>query len=115
MAGRAPPQSIYFLLPAGVVSAWHRVGAVEIWHHYAGAPLTLSNGEGKQDIILDPNILTGQATAGRGAGGRLAIGGVAGKLDVGGEHRGAGLRVLRLRNGHGRLGVGLRRGLSLEG
>lgn len=33
---------IYFLLPEGVVSRWHRVDAVEIWHWYAGAPLALS-------------------------------------------------------------------------
>ena len=33
---------IDFLLPAGVVSAWHRVlGADEIWHYSAGAPLEL--------------------------------------------------------------------------
>ena len=33
---------IDFLLPAGVVSAWHRVlGADEIWHYSAGAALEL--------------------------------------------------------------------------
>lgn len=34
--------AIYFLLKAGEASHWHRVDAVEIWHFYAGAPLTLS-------------------------------------------------------------------------
>ena len=60
--GRARSTAIYFLLPAGVVSAWHKVDAVEVWHHYAGAPLTLSlsAGEGKQEITLGPNILAGQ-------------------------------------------------------
>ena len=60
--GRARSTAIYFLLPAGVVSAWHRVDAVEVWHHYAGAPLTLSlsNGVGKQDITIGPNIVNGQ-------------------------------------------------------
>lgn len=60
--GRARSTAIYFLLPAGVVSAWHKVDAVEVWHHYAGAPLTLSlsNGVGKQDITLGPNIENGQ-------------------------------------------------------
>jgi predicted cupin superfamily sugar epimerase len=33
--------SIYFLLPAGTVSRWHRVRSDEIWHHYEGAPLEL--------------------------------------------------------------------------
>jgi len=32
---------IYFLLKAGERSHWHRVDAAEIWHFYAGAPLTL--------------------------------------------------------------------------
>ena len=32
---------IYFLLKIGERSHWHRVDAVEIWHHYAGAPLQL--------------------------------------------------------------------------
>ena len=40
--GRAASTAIYFLLPAGVVSAWHRVDAAELWHFYAGAPLLLS-------------------------------------------------------------------------
>lgn len=43
--GRAASTAIYFLLPAGVVSRWHRVDAAEIWHWYAGAPLELSLGE----------------------------------------------------------------------
>jgi hypothetical protein len=40
--GRAASTAIYFLLPAGVVSRWHRVDAAEAWHWYAGAPLVLS-------------------------------------------------------------------------
>ena len=39
---RAAVTVIYYLLKAGEVSAWHRIDAVEIWHHYAGAPLRLS-------------------------------------------------------------------------
>lgn len=39
--GRAASTAIYFLLPAGVRSRWHRVDAAEVWHHYAGAPLSL--------------------------------------------------------------------------
>lgn len=40
--GRAASTAIYYLLPAGQVSAWHRVDAAEIWHWHAGAPLALS-------------------------------------------------------------------------
>lgn len=38
---RSALTSIYFLLPAGAVSRWHRVRSDEIWHHYEGAPLEL--------------------------------------------------------------------------
>jgi len=40
--GRAVSTAIYYLLPAGQVSAWHRVDAAELWHFYAGAPLELA-------------------------------------------------------------------------
>lgn len=33
--------TIYFLLPAGAVSRWHRVQSDEVWHYYEGAPLEL--------------------------------------------------------------------------
>lgn len=33
--------TIYFLLPAGDVSRWHRVASDEVWHFYEGAPLEL--------------------------------------------------------------------------
>jgi predicted cupin superfamily sugar epimerase len=33
--------TIYFLLPAGQHSAWHRVQSDEVWHHYEGSPLEL--------------------------------------------------------------------------
>ncbi len=45
-AGRSAQTAIYYLLRAGEVSAWHRItDAVEIWHYYAGAPLTLAVAE----------------------------------------------------------------------
>ncbi len=52
--GRAASTLIYFLLPEGSISAWHRVDAVETWHFYAGAPLLLSlySGEGPIDSCL---------------------------------------------------------------
>ena len=39
---RACSTAIYFLLPGGQVSALHRIKSDEIWHFYAGAPLTLT-------------------------------------------------------------------------
>jgi uncharacterized protein len=39
--GRAASTAIYFLLARGERSHWHRADATEIWHWYAGAPLTL--------------------------------------------------------------------------
>jgi predicted cupin superfamily sugar epimerase len=42
--GRGPRSAlttIYFLLPQGTISRWHRVRSDEIWHFYEGAPLHL--------------------------------------------------------------------------
>jgi uncharacterized protein len=38
---RAALTAIYFLLPAGTFSAWHRVTSDEAWCHYDGDPLDL--------------------------------------------------------------------------
>jgi predicted cupin superfamily sugar epimerase len=38
---RAALTTIYFLLPAGSVSRWHRVTSDEVWHLYEGGPLEL--------------------------------------------------------------------------
>jgi predicted cupin superfamily sugar epimerase len=55
---------IYFLLKAGERSHWHRVDATEIWHYYAGAPLTLSLSETdsgpRQDVLLGPDLRASQ-------------------------------------------------------
>ena len=48
--GRAASTAIYFLLARGVRSHWHRIDAVEIWHWYAGAPLTLEIAAGTERI-----------------------------------------------------------------
>jgi uncharacterized protein len=40
-ADRSRSTAIYFLLARGERSHWHRIDAVEIWHHYAGSALTL--------------------------------------------------------------------------
>ena len=51
--GRALSTAIYFLLPGGVVSRWHRVDAAEVWHWYGGAALDLSMAaEGKPRSVI---------------------------------------------------------------
>lgn len=39
--GRPALTSIYYLLPGGERSCWHRVGSDEVWHFYEGDPLNL--------------------------------------------------------------------------
>jgi uncharacterized protein len=60
--GRAASTAIYFLLARGERSHWHRVDAVEIWHHYAGAPLSLSVAErdGLNVMRLGADIAAGE-------------------------------------------------------
>lgn len=62
-AGRARSTAIYYLLRRGERSAWHRVDAVEIWHHYAGAPMALQVA-GQADIILGSDLAAGQRPQG---------------------------------------------------
>jgi predicted cupin superfamily sugar epimerase len=49
--GRAASTAIYFLLARGERSHWHRVDAVEVWHHYAGAPLVLEMAESESGPV----------------------------------------------------------------
>jgi predicted cupin superfamily sugar epimerase len=60
--GRGSGTAIYYLLKEGEVSAWHRIDAAEIWHHYAGAPLalTLSEGGAETRLVLGPDIAAGE-------------------------------------------------------
>jgi predicted cupin superfamily sugar epimerase len=51
-SARAASTAIYFLLARGERSHWHRVDAVEIWHHYAGAPLELAIAAGEDGAIM---------------------------------------------------------------
>jgi predicted cupin superfamily sugar epimerase len=41
---------IYFLLPAGAVSRWHRVRSDEVWQHSEGAPLELLELAGEAQV-----------------------------------------------------------------
>ena len=63
-ARRSASTAIYFLLPAGVVSRWHRVDAAEVWHWYAGASLRLSvvddGTEEGSSIVLGCNLVSGE-------------------------------------------------------
>lgn len=49
--GRGAGSAIYFLLAEGEVSAWHRIDAAEIWHHYAGAPVELAIAQGDRPTV----------------------------------------------------------------
>ncbi len=61
--GRPASTAIYFLLQAGEQSAWHKIDAVEVWHYYAGAPLTLTlstpDGQGATAHVLGPDLKSG--------------------------------------------------------
>lgn len=60
---RAAGTAIYYLLEAGDVSHWHRVDAAEVWHWYAGGPLSLTvspDGHDAESAILGPEIAAGQ-------------------------------------------------------
>jgi uncharacterized protein len=61
-AGRARSTAIYFLLARGECSHWHRIDAVEIWHYYAGDPLTLRMADdgGRRSVRLGPDLAAGE-------------------------------------------------------
>jgi predicted cupin superfamily sugar epimerase len=60
--GRAFSTAIYFLLARGERSHWHRIDAVEVWHHYAGAALTLkiADDDGTWSFRLGPDLAAGE-------------------------------------------------------
>jgi predicted cupin superfamily sugar epimerase len=65
--GRAHSTAIFYLLEGGDRSHWHRVDAVEVWHHYAGAPLELKlsdDGNAVRKLTLGPDVLAGQTPQG---------------------------------------------------
>jgi len=55
---RSALTSIYFLLPQGTYSRWHRVASDEIWHYYEGDSLELAwispDFSGIRRLILGP-------------------------------------------------------------
>jgi uncharacterized protein len=61
--GRAMSTAIYYLLARGDRSHWHRIDAVEIWHYYSGAALTLriaNEGCAAHTVTLGPDVAAGQ-------------------------------------------------------
>jgi uncharacterized protein len=61
--GRARSTAIYYLLARGDRSHWHRIDAVEVWHYYSGAALTLkiaNEGCTPHTITLGPDVAAGQ-------------------------------------------------------
>jgi predicted cupin superfamily sugar epimerase len=61
---RGHSTGIYFLLAAGERSHWHKVDAMEVWHYYAGAALTLeisadTNGPIER-VKLGPDLTAGE-------------------------------------------------------
>ncbi len=61
--GRSCSTAIYFLLARGERSHWHRIDAVEIWHYYSGAALTLriaNEGCAPHTVTLGPDVAAGE-------------------------------------------------------
>ena len=61
--GRACATAIYFLLRRDAPSHWHRIDATEIWHYYAGSPLTLRiahEGCAPHLLRLGPDVAAGE-------------------------------------------------------
>ncbi|KQY29447.1 cupin [Caulobacter sp. Root487D2Y] len=61
--GRPSSTAIYYMLQAEERSAWHKIDAVEVWHYYAGAPLSLTlsppDGQAAASHILGPDLRAG--------------------------------------------------------
>jgi len=60
--GRSRSTAIYFLLARGERSHWHRIDAVEVWHYYAGASLTLrvADDKGQRSLKLGADLAGGE-------------------------------------------------------
>jgi uncharacterized protein len=60
--GRSASTAIYFLLARGERSHWHRIDAVEVWHHYAGSALELqiADGDGARTLRLGADLAAGE-------------------------------------------------------
>lgn len=62
-SGRSCSTAIYYLLEGGPAARWHRLDSPEIWHWYAGAPLTLTtspDGQSRSAAVLGPDLAAGE-------------------------------------------------------
>ena len=62
---RSVSTAIYYLLEAkDARSYWHRVDKTEVWHYYAGTPMSLylssDDGQPVREHVLGPDVLRGQ-------------------------------------------------------
>jgi predicted cupin superfamily sugar epimerase len=63
---RSVSTAIYYLLEGAVgKSYWHRIDAAEVWHYYAGAPLSLflsfDDGQPVREVLMGPDIFHEQS------------------------------------------------------
>ena len=65
-AARTALTSIFFLLPRGACSRWHRVDADEAWHHYEGGSIDLM-------VLLPGDTHVQHWTLGPAASGSLPV------------------------------------------
>lgn len=75
---RAFSTSIYFLLPAGAFSAFHRIRSDEVWHFHDGDALELHllHPDGRHEVRpVGPGAFQAVAPAGCWFGARVAAGG----------------------------------------
>ena len=66
-SGRPVSTLIYYMLTDNQAGAWHRVDSAEVWHWYAGAPMTLSisrDGKTVTTHLLGVDLATGQRPQG---------------------------------------------------
>ena len=105
---RGAGSAIYFLLRAGDVSHWHHVDAVELWHHYLGAPISHSTATdgGLVTTVLGSDLAAGEEPQ-LVVPAHVAIGAESRRLDARRLHNGAHVHLRRLRSRAARLGTGL--------
>lgn len=63
-SGRATASAIYFLIPKGKATTWHKTDGDELWFWHAGSPLWLLHGLDYKNTVmvmtLGPDIMDGQ-------------------------------------------------------
>lgn len=62
--GRAAASAVQYLLCAGEASAWHRLGAEELWLHQDGGPLVMQWGGVGHDPVLAGTVAIGPGGSG---------------------------------------------------